>query len=262
MNKEQAALIIEVGPRIAAGAVRLAEELIGSNTLSKTVAAVGEKVEVLAGEAAKKFGDLSLYMKIPDGPTVALVKLNEPLKLAPKAPVGEVEFLTTKYWRDKTGAVFETNKPVAKDDYPSILRYTPDWIAPERSAIRVANGENTFLQSEIKGIDAHGQLISANVGDKTKFLAALSEAPTMRFTGSPVWQGLPESIFNPKLGTTNCMGCTASVVRTWSSGKLTVSSQIDKLRAPFGDTLGPPAPGSFKDHLDALKWFGKAAGVS
>jgi|GEM_PF-3220697 len=260
----QAEIAVEIAPRVVTAAVRIAEEVAGTNVVSKTAAAVGEKVEVFAGDAAKMFGDLFLYKKIPDGPTVGLVKLAEPSKLLPKAPVGELDFLTPKYWRDKTGAVFEMKTPVAEDDIPKLAnaKHAPEWFAPERSSISVANGQNTFLQSDIKGIGAHGQLIRANVGDQTKFLTALSEAPTMRFTGTPVWQGQRESIFNPKGGTTNCMGCTASVVRTWRNGELTTAAQIDKLRAPFGDTLGPPSPGRFSEHPDALKWFGHGAGVS
>ncbi|MBS2008856.1 MAG: hypothetical protein JST01_17530 [Cyanobacteria bacterium SZAS TMP-1] len=265
MNKiEQAAVAVELAPRVAAAGIKLAEEYVGSNAVSKAVVRVGERVEVLAADATKMVGDLFLYRKIPDGPMVALVKLSEPTKLAAKAPVGEVSFLTPKYWRDKTGAVFETNKPFSADDLPGIpnLKHAPDWFAPERSLLRLANGENAFLQSEIQGIGANGKLIRANAGDQTRFLAALGEAPKMRFTGSPLWEGLPESIFNPERGTTNCMGCTASVVRTWRNGELTTSGQIPKLRTSFGDSLGTPAPGSFEDYPQALKWFGDAAGVS
>jgi len=260
----QAEIAVELAPRLVTGAIRLAEEMAGTNAVSKTVAAVGEKVEVFAGDAAKMFGDLFLYKKLPEGPTVGLVKLAEPSKLVAKGPVGELDFLTHKYWRDKTGAVFEAKIPVAEDDLPKLgnFKHAPEWFAPERNSIRVANGQNAFLQSDIKGIDAHGQLVRDSVGDKTKFLTALSEAPTMRFTGSPVWQGLPQSIFNPGRGTVNCMGCTAGVVRTWRNAELTTAGDINKLRTSYGITLGPPAPGSFKDHPEALVWFGRAGGVS
>jgi hypothetical protein len=58
------------------------------------------------------------------------------------------------------------------------------------------------------------------------------------------------------------MACTAGVVRTLNYGEIVNASQVAKLRSPFGETVGAPAVGRFRDSIEALHWFQKAAGAS
>jgi len=262
-----ARLISDVlGNKSVANTIGMLEKSAGSDFIRATAIKAEAQVQILAGHAKDVIG--KVFKVVPDdgGQMVAIVKLPEGSHLSYKAPVGELSSISPTLWRDNTGSLYRTAKPHI-DDLPRHvdLKFVSDMVAPELSAVKSAPGQDQLILGEISplaGVAKHGDLLRASVGDRSKFLTTLSEAPQHKFINSPLLEVRPKSIFNPDGGTINCMACTAGVVRTLNFGEMVNASQVAKLRSPFGESVGPPAVGRFRDSIEALNWFQKASGAS
>lgn len=255
-----------LGNKSVATTIGMLEKSAGGDLIRATAIKAEAQVQVLAGHAKDVIG--KVFKVVPDdgGQMVAVVKLPAGSHLSYKAPVGELSSISPTLWRDNVGSLYRTAKPHV-DDLPRHvdLKFAADMVAPELSAVKLAKGQDQVILGEISpltGVGKHGDLVRASVGDRSKFLTTLSEAPQHKFSNSPLLDVRPKSIFNPDGATINCMACTAGVVRTLNYGEMVNASQVAKLRSPFGEFVGAPSVGRFRDSIEALNWFQKASGAS
>jgi len=247
-------LVVNHGPQMATS-LRLAPKQVPTITQLQGGDTVLAKIPGLG--SAK--GEL-LRFGTDESKNFALVKVNDAITGMPVVR-GLTPFNNT-LWRSESGHVFSTERklgigvPEAAD-----VRQVKGALAVEKENLKFLGGHRPLLPEAYEEVKRNGELIVANQSSRDGLLFSLASAPKYQFRSSPLLDWTPPSVFNPALETSNCMACTAGVLRTLSTGRLTTARDIAAIKGPNGE-LGFPFRGRFKDIDQALDWFDTAAGVT
>ncbi len=141
------------------------------------------------------------------------------------------------------------------------FKFLPGVRAANPNRVRLVRGFRPFPVEAQSLLEVSNDLIRENTSKPMSFLYALSSAPRYAFNESPLLPWRTKSLFNPRGLMSNCMGCTAGVLRTLQSGILTTADDVTHIVGSNGARPGEPRVGRFENESEALDWFQEAAGV-
>lgn len=201
-------------------------------------------------------GELYKFATAAESRGFAAVKFDKRIAGAPARLPEEVSEFGGNMLRDSLGFLYSKGKAGSAQ-----IKHLPGFRAVEVGNISFLKGPRPLLPESARSIDLNGELIRANLKSPDGFLYALASAPKYQFERSPLLSWKPNSIFNPSLGDTNCMACTAGILRTWRTGRLTTADDIALAKSFDGKMMGHPSPGRFANEHEAIEWFAEAANV-
>ena len=222
--------------------------------VSDTVSAAGPGGDIVYGEV------IHLQNSNDSAPS-ALIKLEGNRNREPATVDAELSHLTGRLWRDKSGQVFRARQPELGERAAQKHDFVPDIVAVEQSKTSFVSGARHLSSEDLEYVRMNSDLIKLNKDENGSLLVALRSAPVLEFSDSPAvgWRTTP--VFNPDGLTENCMVSTAALVRTLRSGKLHTATDIVNMKSIDGVSLDAPYNGRFRDDMEALDWFRRAAGV-
>lgn len=235
----------------------VAGDIVGSDRFSKST-----------------FGILQKFVTDPEGKKIAILELQAAKAAEPAKSFSELQQINSRFWKNDEGLVYTARRGV---DDPQSLQHMvaqPAMRAADADTLKVLQMQRPLPPEAQREISDNNFIIdlvakSYNFGfsfrsaDQVRqlILGKLSNAPEHYFTNSPFLSWRANTIFNPNGAAHNCMGCTAAVFRTLGRTGLTTADDVAKLANKQKVVIGDPAPGRFKNEVDAMDWFSKAAGA-
>ncbi|MGD9682926.1 MAG: hypothetical protein AB7W16_17185 [Candidatus Obscuribacterales bacterium] len=201
-------------------------------------------------------GELYKFATAAESRGFAAVKFDKRIAGVPARLPEEVSEFGGNMLRDSLGFLYSKGKAGSAQ-----IKHLPGFRAVEAGNISFLKGPRPLLPESARSIDLNGELIRANLKSPDGFLYSLASAPKYQFERSPLLSWKPNSIFNPSLGDTNCMACTAGILRTWRTERLTTADDIALAKSFDGKMMGHPFPGRFASEHEAIDWFAEAANV-
>jgi hypothetical protein len=201
---------------------------------------------------------LSIHPNAEAGPT-AVVRLHKEQSILSDVNASNLEPINARLWRNESGAVFSA--PPTENLLPDAasLKFLANVRAVEPDKISFVSGVRTLPKEAEPYIANNNALIKLNAEKPESFLFALSSAPKLEFAHSPLVDWRSPSIFNPRGLSSNCMACTAGIVRTLRTGAVTTAEDVAKMTAKDGTRIGEPFFGRFENEHQAFQWFSDAA---
>lgn len=219
----------------------------------------GDAVSIEVGGNKSLGAEIVSFKKLTQGEEVAVLQVKEGSSIPARLPGNDLQKLTASLWRDETGAVFRTTQKVV-DDIPHVdeLRFVPNMFTAPTERMTLVDSTRAIRPFELSLSKLSDDLISKYAHARGGFLAAMQQAPEVAFSNANT-SLVRSTLFNPTASKSNCMSCTAGVVRTLNSGKLFTAPAVESLGTKAG-AFGAPYPGRFKTEPEALEWFAQAAG--
>jgi hypothetical protein len=219
-------------------------------------------------------GTLQKFVRDPDGKKVGILELQAARAVRPLDSFDDLHPITPRLWKTQSGMIYTARHGVSEPHSLQHMVPQPAMRAAEADTLKVLQMQRPLSPEAQKEIADNGFIIdlvakSYENGFSLKsteevrrlILGKLSNAPEHHFTDTPFLSWRAPSTFNPSAGAHNCMGCTAAVFRTLGRIGLTTADDVAKLSNKQKLVIGDPAPGRFRNEVDAMDWFSKAAGV-
>ncbi len=224
--------------------------------MAEDTVAISEQGGRLTGEL------LSFHKPVETGP-LALIRLHNESSQAPLLDMSQLTQINSRLWRNESGFVYSSQKATASGMLPdaSSLKFMPNTRALEPDQVKFVSGARSFPPEAQGFIDTNNMLIRQNASKPQSMLYALSSAPKVYFSDSPLVAWKTSSIFNPQGLSSNCMAATAAILRSLRTGTIVTAEDIPKLASKSGGLIGHPFVGRFENETQALDWFSEAGGV-